>query len=92
MRLIDADALKHYATGGVTSVGILYLVEIDAAPTIDAVEVNDIEAWLYEIAMNNTDNYFGNACEEIISRLDGLRMFAKEGKQHDLSKMQNRNG
>lgn len=39
MRLIDADALKQYATGGVTSVGILSLAEIDKAPTIDAVEV-----------------------------------------------------
>lgn len=39
MRLIDADALKHYATGGVTSVGLLTLAEIDNAPTIDAVPV-----------------------------------------------------
>lgn len=35
MRLIDADALKYYATGGVTSVGLLTLAEIDKAPTID---------------------------------------------------------
>ena len=39
MRLIDADALKEYATGGVTSVGLLTLAEIDNAPTIDAVPV-----------------------------------------------------
>ena len=39
MRLIDADALKEYATGGVTSVGLLTLAEIDTAPTIDAVPV-----------------------------------------------------
>ena len=39
MRLIDADALKAYATGGVTSVGLLTLAEIDNAPTIDAVPV-----------------------------------------------------
>lgn len=39
MRLIDADALKLYATGGVTSVGLLTLAEIDNAPTIDAVPV-----------------------------------------------------
>ena len=38
-RLIDADALKEYATGGVTSVGFLTLAEIDKAPTIDAVPV-----------------------------------------------------
>ena len=47
-RLIDANALKEYATGGVTSVGILTLAEIDRAPTIDAVEVvrcKDCKHW-----------------------------------------------
>ena len=39
MRLIDADALKEYATGGVTSVVLLTLAEIDNAPTVDAVPV-----------------------------------------------------
>lgn len=39
MRLIDADALKYQATGGLTSVGLLTLAEIDDAPTIDAVPV-----------------------------------------------------
>ena len=48
------------------------------APTVDAVPVADIEAWLYQIAMNNTDNTLGVACEEIVSRLDGLRRFSKE--------------
>lgn len=47
MRLIDADALKQYATGGVTSVGILTLVEIDNAPTVDAVPVVH-GRWNYE--------------------------------------------
>jgi hypothetical protein len=48
------------------------------APTVDAVPVADIEAWLYEIAMNNTGNPLCGACEEIIRRLDGLRRFSKE--------------
>lgn len=52
--------------------------DIEAAATADAVEVDVLKAWLYEIAMNNTDNYLGDACEEIISRLEGLRVFAKE--------------
>ena len=45
--------------------------------TVDAVEVDAIQAWLYEIAMNNTGNV-SRVCEELISRLDGLRVFAKE--------------
>lgn len=52
--------------------------DIEDAAAIDAVEVEALKAWLYEIAMNNTSNYLGDACEEIISRLDGLRVFARE--------------
>lgn len=49
-------------------------------PTADVVEVETVEAWLYEMAINNVgcDGDFSNACEEIIARLDGLRNFAKE--------------
>lgn len=54
---------------------------IDDIPTVDAVEVDTIRAWLYEMAMNNTDNYLCNACEEIISRLDGLIEFEKDGRR-----------
>lgn len=51
-------------------------------PEVDAVMLSDLEAWLYEIAMNNVgekfDGDFSDAVEEIISRLDGLRVFAEE--------------
>ena len=55
---------------------------MEQSPTIDAVEVKTLEAWLYEIAMNNTNTYLCDACEEIISRLDGLRVFVKELRSH----------
>ena len=54
---------------------------VNACPTVDAVEVDALKAWLYEIAMNNTDNFLCEACEEIISRLDGLRVFARERRE-----------
>lgn len=49
-------------------------------PIADVVEVETIKAWLYELAINNVgcDGDFSKACEEIISRIDGLRNFAKE--------------
>ena len=50
---------------------------IDEVKAVDAVEVGAIRSWLYEMAMNNTDNYLCKACEEIVSRLDGLLAFAK---------------
>lgn len=55
---------------------------IDEQPAVDAVEIKTIEAWLYEIALNNVgvkfDGDFSKACEAIISRLDGLRAFARD--------------
>ena len=51
-------------------------------PIADVVEVETIKAWLYELAINNVgcviNGDFSKACEEIISRIDGLRNFAKE--------------
>lgn len=51
----------------------------------DFVEVEAIKSWLYEIALNNvgchSEGDFSNACEEIISRLEGLKRYSieKEG-------------
>lgn len=50
-------------------------------PAADVVEVEAIEAWLYQIALNNVGVEIGDVaevCEMIISRLNGLRTFAKE--------------
>lgn len=56
---------------------------VDNVATADVVDVKTLEAWLYEIAMNNTQNPLCAACEALISRLDGLRAFAKErGRDH----------
>ena len=76
-RLIDADVLRQTIESKIYWGGVGLLEEIDDAPTVDAVEVDAIQAWLYEIAMNNTGNV-SRVCEELISRLDGLRVFAKE--------------
>lgn len=55
---------------------------IKEAPTADVVEVEILRDWLWEIALNNFgcvfDGDFSIACQDIISRLDGLRNFAKE--------------
>lgn len=51
----------------------------------DAIEIETIKSWLYEMAINNVgcaiDGDFSVACEEIISRLDGLRKFAREQRK-----------
>ena len=45
--------------------------------------IENLKEWLYQIAMNNAtcpkDMNLADACEEIISRLDGLKAFVKEG-------------
>lgn len=38
----------------------------------------ELESWLYEIAFNNCNNNLGNACEEIITRLDGFERFIED--------------
>lgn len=52
---------------------------------VDAIEIETIKSWLYEMAINNVgcaiDGDFSVACEEIISRLDGLRNFAREQRK-----------
>lgn len=82
MRLIDADKLiAEYDRVHIGSPGGARKLMVDA-PTVDAVEVDAIQAWLYEIAMNNTGNV-SRVCEELISRLDGLRVFAKERRTNE---------
>ena len=88
MRLIDADKIEAYDkyiavdTPYEFDRGVLCVLrEIDNAPTVDAIKVDTLHAWLIEIAMNNTDNYLGDACEVIMGRLNGLRQFAKDRKE-----------
>jgi hypothetical protein len=53
----------------------------------DFVEVEAIKSWLYEIALNNVgchiEGDFSNACEEIISRLEGLKRYSMEKEGAD---------
>ena len=53
----------------------------------DMVDIATIKKWLYQIAINNVgyvlDGDCSTACEEIISRLDGLKRFAKDMKGAD---------
>lgn len=53
---------------------------LELQPTVDAVPINVIESWLYSIAMNNVDNSLGDACEEIILRLNGLVRYNADWK------------
>lgn len=50
----------------------------------DMLDIETVKKWLYQIAINNVgyvlDGDFSTACEEIISRLDGLKRFAEEMK------------
>lgn len=65
--------------------GVKMLDMIENQPTADVVEVETIKSWLYSIAINNVNNNgdFSDACEEIISRLDGLRRFTNERSRNE---------
>lgn len=53
----------------------------------DVVKVETVRAWLYEMAFNSVgcvvNGDFSDACEDIISRLDGLRNFARDRSDGD---------
>lgn len=64
------------------------LRDVKRQPTADVVEVKVVKRWLYAIAITNVnvkfDGDFSKACEEIISRLDGLRDFQKKLEEGSL--------
>jgi hypothetical protein len=81
----ECETCRHHSNGGCNTYcdhGEEYSPNLSKIPTADVVEVETIKAWLYKMAINNVgcvlDGDFSNACEEIISRLDGLRSFARE--------------
>lgn len=82
-RLIDAYKLEDLLRSNIARYHNKddVIAAIAEQPTVDAVEVAVLKKWLYEIAMNNSDNYLGDACEVLIGRLDGLREFAKERRE-----------
>ena len=53
---------------------------LDSIPASDVVEVSAVEAWLLNIALNNTGRV-SNVCEELASRMDGLRKFAADRRE-----------
>lgn len=89
-RYIDADKLlenlkKQYGEDlgwqcpvNMSDVGMM----IEDAPTADVVEIEMLRDWLWEIALNSVGcdfvGDFSIACQDIISRLDGLKRFAEE--------------
>lgn len=52
---------------------------IDGVPAADVVPMDDLKKWLWKVALNNSDNYLGDACAELVSRLDGLRRYVQDG-------------
>lgn len=88
MRLIDADAfLKHEIercdgerpyVGTCSTTNFSLKSELEKMSVIDAVPISVIESWLTEIALNTANKYLSDACEKIISRLDGLKAYYRD--------------
>ena len=65
------------------------VIRAKTQPTADVVEIELLKDWLWEIALNNAGGDFSIACQDIISRLGGLRSFAKErAVNYESSKME----
>ena len=70
------DALQTPELFGVTP---RHLELIKSLPAADVVPIEDLKKWLWKVALNNSDNYLGDACAELVSRLDGLRRYVQDG-------------
>jgi hypothetical protein len=77
-----------YKSGGKEfDAGVDYILNrLDALPLADVVEIEVLKKWLYEMAIHNVGTPvvdFSYACEDIISRLEGLRNFARDRSHED---------
>lgn len=54
---------------------------VENFPTADVVPIEALKKWLWKVALNNSDNYLGDACEELVNRLGGLRRYVKDGEE-----------
>lgn len=96
IRLIDAEALKTeinmteliqwtHELGDSLRLDDVKII-IEYAPTVEAYTREELECWLYQIAMNNLDGVerdkvFSDDCIELIKRLDGFERFAKDKRE-----------
>lgn len=85
MRPIDADALLDVVGKILVPYNAAYAAyqiktAIDEAPTIDAVPIADVEAWLLEIAYNcvGVQDDMVSCAEDLANRMDGLRRFSAD--------------
>lgn len=76
---IDREAFLDYMKG--TSRYFNVKFDIENFPAADVVSIGVLKKWLWKVALNNFDNYLSDACEELISRLDGLRRYVKDGEE-----------
>lgn len=76
---IEREAFLDYMKG--TSRYFNVKFDIENFPAADVVPIEALKKWLWKVALNNSDNYLGDACEELVSRLDGLRRYVKDGEE-----------
>ena len=76
-------ALEVLQTPELFGVTPKHLELIKNLPAADVVPIEALKKWLWEVALNNSNNYLGNGCAEFVSRLDGLRRFVEDGSADD---------
>lgn len=73
-----AEEMRRQAAIGVVLPEDTEIIRLNTSGSFTRAE---LEAWLYRIAFNNTDNSLGSNCEEIIKRLDGFERFCKDRRE-----------
>lgn len=78
---IDAVVEVYCDTPSINMSSEKFEAAVRKLPAADVVSIEVLKKWLYENALNNAGSSYGFACVEISKRLDGLRRYAKEGKE-----------
>ena len=82
-RYIDADVLKETMMQIANNSSMKkYIIDtyIDTAQTAECFTLEELESWLWSIALNNSDNSFGDSVESLIDRLDGFKNFVNDSR------------
>ena len=83
LRVISDVLFETPPTGKEQLVALKCSHLIRELPAADVVPIEALKNWLWKVALNNSDNYLGDACAELVSRLDGLRRYANEYRGED---------
>ena len=54
--------------------------EVNKTNTAECFTIEELESWLWQNVLNNSDNTYGESVETLIGRLDGFKRFVEDSR------------